>query len=66
MSAADGLSRNQADIEDEMERHAKEVARLLSEHDGLIGEVEQELEDEKRTSRDEGYDEGTQAEREAH
>jgi hypothetical protein len=64
MSTADSLSRNQADIEDEMERHAKEMSRLLSEHDGLIGEIEQELADEKQRSRDEGFDEGTEAERE--
>ena len=63
MSAADGLSKNQADIEDEMERHAKEIARFLSEHDGLIGEVEQELEDEKQRARDEGFDEGTESEK---
>lgn len=63
MSAADRLMESQDDIGDEVERHYKEMTRLLSAHDGLVGEVEQELEDEKQGARDEGYDEGTAAEK---
>jgi hypothetical protein len=64
MTVADKLNQNQSEMEDEMTRHEKEMARLISVHDGLIGEHEQELQEVQTEAHDAGYQAGYEAERE--
>lgn len=64
MSAADSLNANQDEMIAEVARHELEMSRLIGDHDGLIGEVMEELTQAKEAAHSEGYDAGVEAEKE--